>query len=113
MNKHTPGPWEALSAGHGNSKGFVIDEYFVLNREVSDDVAICTEIIDPSTQMPSIANALLIAAAPDLLMKLSALIAAAEYLQARVVETRGANCMDNLDAAIDEAKAAIHKATVN
>lgn len=49
--------------------------------------------------------------APDLLMRLTGLIAAAEYLQARVVETRGANCMDNLDVAIDEARAAIAKAT--
>lgn len=67
MSKHTPGPWEVSHGGHGRRNGFVIDEYYVLNRGVSDDVAIAAEIIDPVTQMPSEANARLIAAAPELL----------------------------------------------
>lgn len=66
-SKHTPAPWEVSHAGHGGPSGFVLDEYFVLNRAVADDVAIAAEIIDPATQMPSEANARLIAAAPELL----------------------------------------------
>lgn len=67
MSKHTPGPWEVSHGGHGSPHGFVIDEYYVLNRTVADDVAIAADIVDPATQMPSEANARLIAAAPDLL----------------------------------------------
>ncbi|WP_372483800.1 hypothetical protein AB9H29_12180 [Stenotrophomonas sepilia] len=67
MSKHTPGPWEVAHGGHGSPHGFVIDEYYVLNRTVADDVAIAADIVDPATQMPSEANARLIAAAPELL----------------------------------------------
>ena len=65
-SKLTPAPWEVSHGGHGSQSGFVIDEYFVLNRAVADDVAIAADIIDPATGMPSEANARLIAAAPDL-----------------------------------------------
>lgn len=71
MSKHTPGPWEVSHGGHGSPHGFVIDEYYVLNRTVADDVAIAADIVDPATQMPSEANARLIAAAPELLEALS------------------------------------------
>lgn len=64
MSKHTRGPWEVSHGGHGSPHGFVIDEYYVLNRTVADDVAIAGDIVDPATQMPSEANARLIAAAP-------------------------------------------------
>ena len=75
MSKHTPGPWEVSHGGHGSPRGFVIDEYFVLNRTVADDVAIAADIVDPATQMPSEANARLIAAAPDLLEVLERIVA--------------------------------------
>jgi len=96
--KHTPGPWRVIprdgkfanAVQRGREGGF---EVRGLDNETED------------------ADARLIAASPELLEKLARLIAAAEYLQARVVETRGANCMDNLDFAIDEAKKAIAKAT--
>jgi hypothetical protein len=65
--KHTLAPWEVSHGGHGSPSGFVIDEYFVLNPAVADDVAIAADIIDPATGMPSEANARLIAAAPELL----------------------------------------------
>ncbi|HGM6719901.1 TPA: hypothetical protein ACKQC2_000721 [Stenotrophomonas maltophilia] len=65
-SKHTPGPWEVSHGGHGSPHGFVIDEYYVLNRTVADDVAIAADIVDPATQMPSEANARLIAAAPEM-----------------------------------------------
>jgi len=73
-SKHTPGPWEVSHGGHGSPHGFVIDEYYVLNRTVADDVAIAADIVDPATQMPSEANARLIAAAPELLEALKGLL---------------------------------------
>lgn len=69
-SKHTPAPWEVSHGGHGSQSGLVIDEYFVLNRAVADDVAIAADIIDPATGMPSEANARLIAAAPEMLSAL-------------------------------------------
>ena len=59
--KHTPGPWSADKATYHN--GYV--EHFV--RRDGDAVAIASDITDPETRQPSEANALLIAAAPDLL----------------------------------------------
>jgi hypothetical protein len=71
--KHTPGPWEVDHAGYGSRAGFVVDEYFVRHRDVADNVAIASDIVDPATQKPSEANARLIAAAPELLQALQAL----------------------------------------
>lgn len=104
-SKHTPGPWEVSHGGHGSPHGFVIDEYYVLNRTVADDVAIAADIVDPATQMPSEANARLIAAAPELL---EALI----RLEAELVEDKYGECyepspFENLALA----RAAIAKAT--
>ena len=68
MSKFTPGLWSVGSAGASyNGKVLELTEYYVLNRSVMDDVAICADIIDPETDMPSLENANLIAAAPDLL----------------------------------------------
>ncbi len=104
-SKHTAGPWEVSHGGHGSPHGFVIDEYYVLNRTVADDVAIAADIVDPATQMPSEANARLIAAAPELL---EALI----RLEAELVEDKYGECyepspFENLALA----RAAIAKAT--
>lgn len=98
MSKHTPGPWEV-----GEDRDIVWGPEWKGHRVLVANVPFTKE-----TRVE--ADARLIAAAPELLGKLEALIAAAEYLQARVVETRGANCMDNLDVAIDEARKAIAKA---
>lgn len=100
-SKHTPGPWEIekVSGGWG------------VRAPNWGYVAIHNTSGLPHWDEGQEANRRLIAAAPDLLIKLTGLIGAAEYLQARVVETRGADCMDNLDVAIDEARTAIAKAT--
>ncbi|HGM5034484.1 TPA: hypothetical protein ACKPZU_000216 [Stenotrophomonas maltophilia] len=98
-SKHTPGPWAYQEDS---------DAYTHIVRGHNNRF-ICQLAQTTSAEIE--ANARLIAAAPELLMKITGLIGAAEYLQARVVETRGADCMDNLDVAIDEARAAIAKAT--
>lgn len=97
-SKHTPGPWEVCHGGHGGPSGFVIDEYYVLNRTVADDVAIAADIVDPATQMPSEANARLIAAAPELLEALEAVIGCYQ-------------CGNDLRIVMDQVRVAIAKAT--
>jgi hypothetical protein len=67
MSKHTDGPWEV---GEGRTYGHRPTlEYFV--RRPGDDVAICSDVLDPDgDNPPSLANAHLIAAAPELLSSL-------------------------------------------
>ena len=101
--KHTPAPWEVSCGGHGSRSGVVIDEYFVLNRAVADDVAIAADIIDPATGMPSEANARLIAAAPELL---AALKMAESVYRHNVVVKKG-----EPSSALDAMQRAIAKAT--
>ncbi|WP_447898022.1 hypothetical protein [Stenotrophomonas sepilia] len=101
MSKHTPGPWYVGREDENTGEIEVI----------SDGRPYVCLVLPGAIDEVTPANARLIAAAPDLLIKLTGLIGAAEYLQARVVETRGADCMDNLDVAIDEARTAIAKAT--
>ena len=100
--KHTTAPWEVCHGGHGGPSGFVIDEYYVLNRGVADDVAIASDIIDPATQEPSEANARLIAAAPELL---AALKMAESFYRHNVVKA------DEPSSVLDAMQAAIKKAT--
>jgi hypothetical protein len=67
----TRGPWTAVHAGSGCNGEFTVSEYFVINRDVCDDVAIASDIIDPITQEPSEANANYIAAsAPNVIIEL-------------------------------------------
>ncbi|HEL3014844.1 TPA: hypothetical protein UN285_000633 [Stenotrophomonas maltophilia] len=47
------------------------------------------------------------ARALNVTLKLRQLVAASKYMRDRVVETRGAKCMDDLDYAIDEAEKAL------
>ena len=76
-NQYTPGPWERVHAGQGSFGGkFLITEWFV--RRPGDDVAIAADVIDPETGTPSEANARLIAAAPDLLVALQAVVSVAD-----------------------------------
>ncbi len=109
-SKHTPGPWEVSHGGHGSPHGFVIDEYYVLNRTVADDVAIAADIVDPATQMPSEANARLIAAAPELL---EALLEAVECGMVPVSSAKegGASAFSAQVRCADKIRAAIAKAT--
>lgn len=106
MSKHTKGPWDVSHGGHGSPHGFVIDEYFVLNRAVADDVAIAADIVDPATQMPSEANALLIAAAPELLRALQAVVNDCHDLDMVPSNERG-----RTTTAFELAVSAIEKAT--
>jgi len=111
MSKYTPAPWAVQKAE--DCMGRKLDDMvrWVITADDHDLWISTGPTWDPEHAEESEANARLIAAAPELLMRITGLIAAAEYLQVRVVETRGANCMDNLDVAIDEARAAIAKAT--
>jgi hypothetical protein len=73
---HTPGPWLTNTAGSAKrGEPFKITEIYVYAPETQDDTAICADVIDPITQEPSAANATLIAAAPDLLDALTAVMA--------------------------------------
>jgi hypothetical protein len=117
-SKHTPGPWGVSHGGHGSPHGFVIDEYYVLNRTLADDVAIAADIVDPATQMPSEANARLIAAAPELLEALRFLLPHVEHAHADSCGDSDSynnaevpSCGCGLDAAVESAHAAIAKAT--
>lgn len=73
-HKHTPGEWRVNTAGTGKNGVIVIDEIYVYAPGDNDDVAIASDIIDPATSEPSIANARLISAAPDLLETLQAIV---------------------------------------
>ncbi len=71
MSAHTPGPWTINTAGGAKAgEPFQITEIYVYAPNTQDDTAICADVIDPVTQEPSFANALLIAAAPDMLQAL-------------------------------------------
>lgn len=62
----TPGPWSINTAGVGVNGKIVVNEIYVYNPAVADDVAIAADIIDPETGEPCEANARLIAACdPD------------------------------------------------
>lgn len=77
--KHTFGPWEVNTAGATKNGIFVYDEIYVYAPDCGvDDIAIAADIADPLTGQPSIANARLIACAPDLLAALTEYIAAAD-----------------------------------
>jgi hypothetical protein len=52
------------------------------------------------------------ARALNVTLKLRELVAASKYMRDRVVETRGAKCMDDLDYAIDEAEKALKHSQV-
>jgi hypothetical protein len=99
--KHTPAPWEVSHGGHGSPSGFVIDEYFVLNPAVADDVAIAADIIDPATGLPSEANARLIAAAPELLAALK--MAESAYRHNVVKKGEPSSALDAMQRAIAKA----------
>jgi len=64
----TPGPWDKNWAGALQNGQFVLDEVYVYAPACGvDDVAVAADIADPLTGKPSIENARLIAAAPELL----------------------------------------------
>jgi hypothetical protein len=93
--KHTNGRWEAERSQ--DAGGYF--EWFV--RRDGDAVAIASDITDPETGQPSEANAVLLAAAPELL----------DALKACALVLAGENMTKNgLIAALEKARAAIAKA---
>lgn len=68
ISKHTPGPWIINWSGRRKDGKIVHDECYVSAPGTGvDDVSVAADIADPLTGKTSIANARLIAAAPDLL----------------------------------------------
>lgn len=68
ITKHTAGPWAVNWAGSGKNGQIVYDEVYVYAPACGvEDVAVAADIADPLTGEPSVENARLIAAAPDLL----------------------------------------------
>ena len=57
----TPGKWLQRDGGSFKDGHYHIDEYFVMRGQ--DDVAVCSDCVDPDTSKPSKANAAFIAAA--------------------------------------------------
>ena len=92
MSKHTPGPWTAIIEKDGEH---VVDTYVV---DVDEDV-----VVRPSAKL-SEPDARLIAAAPDLLAALRALIT--EWDRPREIPADPDWC----DAIVGQARAAIAKA---
>ena len=69
----TPGPWSINTASVGVNGKIVVNEIYVYNPAVADDVAIAADIIDPETGELCEANARLIAACdPDTIRELLA-----------------------------------------
>jgi hypothetical protein len=107
-HKHTEGNWQAERSQ--DAGGYF--EWFV--RRDGDSTAIASDITDPETGQPSEANAVLFAAAPELLAALEAMVKRIEYYSAipeserPTIEqweyTEGSTEMDKARAAIAKAK---------
>ena len=117
MDKHTPGPW-ALGGKEGDGEGF--DGYVYCNDRHGNAVAVCFGFEfrhSTLTREEQLANARLIAEAPDLLKALEAAKEALEFSKERIEELLfEMNEDDNLhypiiDDAINFASSAIAKAT--
>ena len=106
MSKHTPGPWTALKENRG-----AIPEHFrpwsvvAVHPELRKECVIC-RLPDESQQLGQ-ANARLIAAAPDLLAALEAIVSHADA--GRTVTLTLDDGMPRI-ADCDAARAAIQKA---
>lgn len=90
MSAHTPGPWICLPTGFG--------------IEVAPETEICAPVatvLDDPKQGRAVANAALIAAAPDLL----------EALKELVAELDSMACNEEEPSTVTRARAAIAKAT--
>lgn len=90
MSKHTPGPWVAT-------------DKIVHLPDFAESGRIAIVINDPEFPERSLANARLIAAAPDLLSALTMVLAASHG--------RGQDGKQAMEIALDAARAAIAKAT--
>lgn len=88
MSKHTPGPWTALIEGEStwgsDSHSVVAGEHFAGVADVMIECEASThgeDGVTHVTQEQGIANARLIAAAPDLLSAAYAIDGASEYME--------------------------------
>lgn len=91
--KHTPGPWEINHAGTGRDGKLIYDEVYVYAPSCGvNDVAIASDIADPLGKDDGMANARLIAAAPELLECLSEIVnsSASEFVDAQWKKYRAA-----------------------
>jgi hypothetical protein len=94
--KHTPGPWRTTrKLGYS---GHAAAEYYIYAENTNDGRSLAVAHIKKSTVQPMEANARLIAAAPDLLAALQALLAVSSA------------CSDEETEAVIYARAAIAKA---
>lgn len=94
MSAHTPGPWTILNAAHPGIEAEEVATSVVVWGDDEDEAG-----VHGDTPEEAFANALLIAAAPDLLEALEAFVEADDKQQAHSPETA------------DRARAAIAKAT--
>lgn len=105
MSKHTPGPWRVFSEGRKNPGIEAKSSTIVLYGDDDEDCGIRGE--DSEEQL---ANARLIAAAPELLEALKELVADAKAKLIVFGKDFGILNSSELAACIDEAKKAILKA---
>ena len=97
--KHTPGKWHVEAAGCDKWKIFAGDEY----------IGVIASCVKPNCRFD--ADALLVAAAPDLLKACEGLLKACAGLQAAYVGSNGYKYPYHSDTAEDAARAAIAAAT--
>lgn len=72
MSKHTPGPWGRHRVGYNGSR------YYIMSARRGGDFVIAEVPTDRNYKHQALANAYLIAAAPDMLAALKAVVAVAD-----------------------------------
>lgn len=72
MNAHTPGPWFAVNCGTADEPMYSVKAARIKGKKPGHEVCICAT--GDSPQEMETANAILIAAAPDLLAALKSLL---------------------------------------
>jgi len=122
----TPGPWfvrhcdderfmcmtvvSSIDRGESNSGRFDNEEDTIAITYHQCLPAVCADNPeDPEDVEIREANARLIAAAPEMYRELNTMVAAAECLMNRVVETKGVKAMDDMEIAIRSARAALSR----
>lgn len=119
MNKHTPGPWttgEPLALFEGGSTRFHIsqEDGAPYTSNYSDVAQFLAETIPGEKLEVQKANALLIAAAPDMLEALQRVVAAEKAVNSMYWDGRGGDepaVIREFENSVDAARAAIAKAT--
>lgn len=111
--KHTPGPWKISHGGLPGDSGFSVasNNAQAENVKVTAECWPCT-IVSEEHRQELFANARLIAAAPELLNALRALLATAKVIQSANESLRqnGIHAAGFADSLVTDAEAAIAKA---